>query len=138
MVKLCMRYGMAKKPSVHKLDARGKKVVFIGYEASCKAYRVFDLEQNKVHVSRDIVFDENMFWKWDADGLEEQAEHPFTVKYLIKEPEHAAADAHSDGGSVAPLEEPGAPSPVASPGLAPVVFATPPTADNNLDADEGA
>jgi hypothetical protein len=134
----CVAYIKESKLHLAKLDACGKKVVFIGYEAGCKAYRVFDLEQNKVHVSRDIVFDENMLWKWDADGLEEQAEHPYTVKYLIKEPEHAAVDAHSDGGSVAPLEEPGAPSPAASPGPAPVVFATPPTVDNNLDADEGA
>jgi hypothetical protein len=52
---------------------------------------------NKVRVSHDIAFDENMFWQWDADGQEEQVGHPFTVENLVKEPELAAADAHFDG-----------------------------------------
>jgi hypothetical protein len=60
------------------------------------------------------------------------------VEYLVRESEQAAADAHSDGGSAAPLGEAGAPSPAASPGPAPVAFAMPPTMDDNHDADEGA
>jgi hypothetical protein len=68
----------------------------------------------------------------------EEAAHPFTVEYLVREPEHTAADAHSDGGSAAPLEEPRAPSPTASRGPAPGLFATPPIVNNNHDVDEGA
>jgi hypothetical protein len=49
------------RPHLAKLDARGKKGVFIGYEIGSKAYRVFDPVENKVLVSRDVVFDENNF-----------------------------------------------------------------------------
>jgi hypothetical protein len=54
----CVAYIKENKPYLAKLDARARKVVFIGYEAGSKAYRVFDPVNNKVHVSRDIVFDE--------------------------------------------------------------------------------
>jgi hypothetical protein len=58
----CVAYIKETKPHLAKLDAHGKKAVFIAYEAGSKAYRVFDPVNNKVHVSRDIVFNENMFW----------------------------------------------------------------------------
>jgi hypothetical protein len=64
----CVAYIKETNPYLAKLYAHGKRVVFIGYEAGSKAYRVSDPMQNKVHVSHDIVFIENMFWQWDADG----------------------------------------------------------------------
>jgi hypothetical protein len=48
-------------PHLAKMDARGKKVVFIGYETRSKAYHVFDPVENRALVSRDIVFYENPY-----------------------------------------------------------------------------
>jgi hypothetical protein len=40
------------------LDDRSKLMIFIGYEPRSKAYRAYDPVVQKVHVSRDMVFDE--------------------------------------------------------------------------------
>jgi hypothetical protein len=45
-------------PNLKKLNDRSKLMIFIGYEPGSKAYRVYDPVAKKVHVSRDIVFDE--------------------------------------------------------------------------------
>lgn len=49
-----------KTPAVHtkKLDDRSQIVVHFGREAGTKAYRLFDPVTRKIHVSRDVVFDE--------------------------------------------------------------------------------
>jgi hypothetical protein len=57
----CVVYVKDTRPHLAKLDARGKKGVFIGYEIGSKAYRVFDPVENKVLVSCDVAFDENNF-----------------------------------------------------------------------------
>jgi hypothetical protein len=44
--------------NLKKLDDRSRPMIFIGYELGSKAYRVYDPVNKKVHVSRDIVFDE--------------------------------------------------------------------------------
>jgi hypothetical protein len=33
-------------------------MVFIGYETGSKAYRMYDPNSKRVHVSKDVVFDE--------------------------------------------------------------------------------
>ena len=45
-------------PSPKKLDDRSKRMVFVGYEPGSKAYRVYDPVTRRVHISRDIIFDE--------------------------------------------------------------------------------
>jgi hypothetical protein len=45
-------------PNLKKLNDRSKLMIFIGYEPGSKAYRAYDPVAKKVHVSRDIVFDE--------------------------------------------------------------------------------
>uniref|UniRef100_A0A0A9HJS9 Retroviral polymerase SH3-like domain-containing protein n=1 Tax=Arundo donax TaxID=35708 RepID=A0A0A9HJS9_ARUDO len=52
------------KPHQTKLDDRSIPVVFIGYEAGTKAYRVFDPVSQRVHVTRDLIFDEKRGWDW--------------------------------------------------------------------------
>jgi hypothetical protein len=41
-----------------KLDSKIKPCFFIGYDEQSKAYRIFDPTTKKIHISRDIVFDE--------------------------------------------------------------------------------
>ena len=50
-----------KVPKVHlrKLDARGRPALMIGYASNQKGYKLWDTDEGKVVVSRDVEFDEN-------------------------------------------------------------------------------
>lgn len=54
----CVAHVKKISPSVTKLSDRSTPMVFLGYEEGCKAYRVFDPEARKLHVTRDIMFQE--------------------------------------------------------------------------------
>src|SRR5438132_11857741 len=56
-------------------------MVFIGYESGSKAYRVFDPVAGRVHVSRDVIFDEDAGWDWSRDG-DAPVDSTFTVEYF--------------------------------------------------------
>jgi hypothetical protein len=58
--------------------------VFIGYAESSKAYRIFDPGTQRVHTTRDVVFDEGRGWTWDKavdDGSTPTYDN-FTVEYV--------------------------------------------------------
>jgi hypothetical protein len=57
----CVTYMKITRPQLTKLDDRGLKTVFIGYEPGSKAYRLYNPTDGWVHVSRDMIFDENTF-----------------------------------------------------------------------------
>jgi hypothetical protein len=63
----CIAYVRNTKPHLKKLDDRGRKMIFVGYERGTKAYRAYDHVTKRVHVTRDIVFDEQAKWDWGAD-----------------------------------------------------------------------
>jgi hypothetical protein len=91
----CISYVKDTTPHLKKLDDRGRKGIFIGYEKGSKAYCVYDPITNWVIVTRDVVFDESASWKWSGSGEGESSriEHDggeFTVQYstglcLVKE-----------------------------------------------------
>ena len=60
-------------------------MVLFGYETGSAAYRVYDPATDRVHVSRDIVFDEVASWSWNAplvaDRRHGEAEN-FVVEHL--------------------------------------------------------
>jgi hypothetical protein len=58
----CIAYVMSTKPNMSKLDDRGHKMIFIGYEQGTKAYKFYDLVLKSAHVSRDVVYDEAGQW----------------------------------------------------------------------------
>jgi hypothetical protein len=49
-------------PHLNKLDDRRKKMVFVGYERGTKAYCAYDPVVRRVHITRDVVFDEDAQW----------------------------------------------------------------------------
>ncbi|KAM2668351.1 hypothetical protein EV2_019953 [Malus domestica] len=51
----------------HKLECKSPKCIFVGYDTSEKRYRVFDPITKKTILSRDVVFDENGSWNWEAN-----------------------------------------------------------------------
>jgi hypothetical protein len=56
----CVAYMKITRPHLTKLDDRELKMVFIGYEPGSKAYLLYNPTDGRVHVSRDVIFDE----KW--------------------------------------------------------------------------
>lgn len=94
--------GHMKIPPVHttKLDDRSKLVINLGKEPGSKAYRLFDPKHNSVHVSRDVVFEEDKTWPWkyDEDKTEEH-KGTFTVLGIPTGEEnsrHEGEEQHSD------------------------------------------
>jgi hypothetical protein len=53
-------------PHLEKLDDRSRCMIFIVYDPGSKAYRVYDPVTRKVHVSRDVGFDEQAEWDWNT------------------------------------------------------------------------
>jgi hypothetical protein len=100
------------RPHLAKLDDRGLKMVFISYEPGSKVYWLYNSADGRVHVSHDVIFDENTFWSWDdIDNTGVQDGEPFTVEYLITEP--------GEGGAPDHAVSPAAPGPAPSPMLTP-------------------
>jgi hypothetical protein len=62
-------------PHVKKLDDRSTQMVYLGVEEGSKAHRMFDPVNKKVVVSRDVIFEESVQWKWGSvSGESEQNE----------------------------------------------------------------
>jgi hypothetical protein len=59
-------------------------MVLLGYEPGSAAYRVYDPAAGKVHVSRDVVFDEDAAWNWTSTKKQKgDAADTFTVEHLV-------------------------------------------------------
>jgi transposase InsO family protein len=114
----CIAYMKITRPRLTKLDDRGLKTVFISYKPGSKAYRLYDPISGRVQVSRDVVFDENTFWRWDNPDTEEQGAEPFTVEYLITEPDEGGAPGYGAPSTT--------PSRTASPAVPPGTSASTP------------
>jgi hypothetical protein len=55
-------------PHLKKLDVRSHKMIYLGVEEGCKAHRLYDPQHNKIVVSRDVIFEEDVKWKWSAQN----------------------------------------------------------------------
>lgn len=51
-----------------KLDDRAVAVIYLDTEIGTKAYRLYDPNSGKIHVSRDVRFDEDRPWVFDSQG----------------------------------------------------------------------
>ena len=70
------------KPGAKKLDDRSKPMVFLGYQQGSKGYRVYDPIDKRVHVTRDVVFDEIAKWDWSSvSHLADNNGKDFTITY---------------------------------------------------------
>nr|XP_009762152.1 PREDICTED: uncharacterized protein LOC104214207 [Nicotiana sylvestris] len=49
-----------------KIDDPSVKHVFVGYDTSSKGYKLYNPSSGKVVVSRDVEFDEELAWEWEA------------------------------------------------------------------------
>ncbi|KAD7480463.1 hypothetical protein E3N88_03599 [Mikania micrantha] len=64
----CVGYVKVLTTDQRKLDDRCTKMVHLGTQPKTKAYRMFDPETGRIHVSRDVQFDETKAWNWEKDS----------------------------------------------------------------------
>jgi hypothetical protein len=69
----CHAYVHVPKDKRTKLDPSGKKVVFVGYSDTSKAYKVYILGHRKIDISRDVTFDENVAFHKSKQGRTEES-----------------------------------------------------------------
>ena len=55
-----------------KLDDKSKKCVLLGVSDESKAYRLFDPVNEKILISKDVVFEEQKGWNWKQNAEERQ------------------------------------------------------------------
>jgi len=65
----CIAYAHIPEAQIKKLDKKGIKCVHLGSNES-KGYKIYDPTQNKVIISRDIVFKESKGWNWSEKRKE--------------------------------------------------------------------
>ena len=64
----CIAHVKKAGPGISKLSDRSTKMVFVGYESGTKGYRVYDPVAKKLHISRDVIFEESRAWDWNAEA----------------------------------------------------------------------
>ena len=65
----CICFSHIPKIQRQKLDFKSKKCIFVGYSSESKAYRVFDVENRKTILCRDVIFDENNIASYEKSDL---------------------------------------------------------------------
>ncbi|WVZ81795.1 hypothetical protein U9M48_029136, partial [Paspalum notatum var. saurae] len=129
-------------PDVKKLDDRSKPMIFIGYEPGSKAYRVYDPAVRRVHISRDVIFDEEARWEWGADTTA-SGDDEFVIRYTTVAHPEVTTMLQPQPREDTPGPSTPAPTPHAMPAPTPhatpsptIKFATPPSvAEEDLDAE---
>jgi hypothetical protein len=100
----CIMYVRNTTPHLKKLEDRGRKMSFNGYESGSKAYRAYDPITKRVHVTRDVVFNEQAQWDWGSggdDGKRGNGDDVVTVEYTTM----GSTAPMTDGADEAPTEE---------------------------------
>ncbi|CAN1263655.1 Retrovirus-related Pol polyprotein from transposon TNT 1-94 [Linum perenne] len=57
----CLVYSTILTPGRLKFDSRASTCVFLGFPANTKGYYLYNLQNNQVSISRDVVFHESLF-----------------------------------------------------------------------------
>ncbi|WVZ49000.1 hypothetical protein U9M48_000385 [Paspalum notatum var. saurae] len=78
----CVAHVKRVGPGVDKLADRSTPMVFLGYEAGTKGYRVYHPVAKKLQVSRDVVFEEHRSWNWEEPGRSSKPPVTFDVEFF--------------------------------------------------------
>lgn len=47
--------------------------MYFGAEEGSKAHRLYDPDSNRIIVSRDVIFEESLMWKWNSSSVAESS-----------------------------------------------------------------
>ncbi|KAG6520271.1 hypothetical protein ZIOFF_017309 [Zingiber officinale] len=75
----CVAYVKNTASHLKKLDEKSSPMVYLGVEEGYKAHRLFDPRHGKLQVSRDVMFQENYEWAWNAGANNEEKVPEFMV-----------------------------------------------------------
>jgi hypothetical protein len=102
----CIVYVKNTTPHLKKLEDRGRRIIFVGYERGNKAFRTYDPVTRCVHITRDVVFDEGAQWDWNSEeGGGADVAGSFTVEYMVV---HGHGDLEQESAAT-PTSPPGTP-----------------------------
>ena len=84
----CVVHVRQTRPGLKKLDDRSRPMIFIGYEAGTKGYRAYDPVTQRVHTTRDAVFNESARWDWSSPDspVSTFGDDSFAVVHMVLEP----------------------------------------------------
>lgn len=133
----CIAHVKNTSPHLKKLDDRSTKMIFVGYEPGTKAYRAYNPATGRVHITRDVVFDEAAQWDWGAAAanFDNTEAEPFEVEFMAVPFVEPTDDVAAASPPTSPA--PGTAAGGRTPSPAPVELATPPSSQGDLDADHG-
>lgn len=57
----CLAYSSTSSKNRHKFKPRARPCVFLGYPSGYKGYKLLDIETHQTHISRNVVFHEDIF-----------------------------------------------------------------------------
>lgn len=141
-------------PNVRKLSDRSAKMVLLGYADGTKGYRMFDPVSKQLHISRDVIFEEEKSWDWSTISDSHDKPDFFISEYDVPVAclTTGAADDIPQQVDPEPQSPPfaqvfpafggaqGSPAPTASSSQAPsapaVQWATPPTEQDSVADDD--
>lgn len=97
-----------KVPSIftRKLDDRSQLLVHFGRESGTKAYRLYDPITGRLHVSRDVTFDEHKSWDWSVHGDNEGA----VLQQPLVFPDFGYESENEEPVTPSPMSQPSTPS----------------------------
>lgn len=75
-----------------KLDDRSRPMVYLGVEPGSKAHRLYDPQQGKICVSRDVAFEENRKWNWTEDHGNINCQGSEWVEFIVSERSESALE----------------------------------------------
>ncbi len=158
----CTAHAKNTQPHLKKLDDRSAPYVYLGVEEGSKAHRLFDPRRGRIHVSRDVVFEENVPWEWTSAAGQEPTDFAMEEEPSEQLPSLAIAagavpsyQAPSPGrraGKEAVVAAEDVPSPASPVAASPTLPGTPtpgspstnsagvvpsPGTDDNIDTDDG-
>lgn len=66
----CLAHVKVPNVGVGKLNDRSVAMIYIGKEPGTKAHRLYNQTTGRLHVSRDVVFEEEKRWNWEHSEVQ--------------------------------------------------------------------
>jgi hypothetical protein len=89
--------------TLEEIDDRSHQFIYLGIEEGSNAHHLYDPRHSKVHVSCDVIFEENMEWNWSSTAESDVSSEFFVVEDIYTAT--GVADMGEMAGVSAPVAE---------------------------------